>query len=195
MSSPVQVDFSQMAINDEPEDFQDWITGEGAPARWKVVADETVAQGRAVAQVSTDQTDHRFPLAVYLPFSAKDVEVTVRFKPIAGTIDQAGGVAVRLRTSDDYYVAGANALEGNVRFYRVVRGESQQIATVDTKVAPMQWHTLTVRAQGDRFVIVFDDKELIKTTDRTFPRDGKVALWTKADSITYFDQLLIKPLE
>ena len=84
---------------------------------------------------SKDKTDYRFPLAIYKPFSGKDVEVSVRFKPVAGTVDQAGGIAVRLQTPDDYYVVRANALEDNVRFYRVVKGKREQLASANTKVA------------------------------------------------------------
>jgi hypothetical protein len=191
----VQVDLSTMDVNVLPGDFEAWRTGQGQPAHWTVVKDETATQGRAIAQVSTDRTDYRFPLAVYKPFSGKNVEVTVRFKPIEGKVDEAGGVAVRLTTPDDYYVARANALEDNVRFYRVVKGKREQLASANAKVAPKRWHTLMLRAQGDRFTVAFDGKELINATDKTFAGDGKVALWTKADSVTYFDQIVIKPLE
>ena len=88
----------------------------------------TAAGGQAIAQTSTDKTDYRFPLAIYKPYSGKNVEVSVRFKPVAGRVDQAGGIAVRLQTPDDYYVVRANALEDNVRFYRVVKGKREQLA-------------------------------------------------------------------
>jgi hypothetical protein len=137
---------------------------------------------------------YRFPLAVYKPVSAKDVDVSVRFKPIAGKVDQAGGIAVRLTTYDDYYVVRANALEDNVRFYRVVKGRREQIKGVDTKVAGNQWHTLGLRAEGDHFTVSFDGKELFSADDKTFAAGGKVALWTKADSVTHFDTIVIRPL-
>lgn len=99
----------------EPADFIFWRTGQGEASKWTIVADPSAANGRAIAQVSKDRTDYRFPLAVYQPFSGKDFEVSVRFKPVAGTVDEAGGIAVRLLTPDDYYIARANALEDNVR--------------------------------------------------------------------------------
>jgi len=145
--------------------------------------------------VSKDRTDYRFPLAVYKPYSGKDVEVSVRFKPVAGTVDQAGGIAVRLSTPDDYYVARANALEDNVRFYRVVKGKREQLASANAKVEPNQWHTLALTAEGDRFTVSFDGKALLSAQDGTFADSGKVALWTKADSVTYFDTISIMPLK
>src|ERR1700731_4165642 len=106
------VDLSQLPANLDP-DFTLWRTGEGGAGEWALVADPTAVGGRAIAQVSKDRTDYRFPLAGYKSYSRKDVEVSVRFKPVAGVVDQAGGVVVRLQTPDDYYVTRANALEDN----------------------------------------------------------------------------------
>ena len=187
------VDIATLAPNLEPE-FTVGRTGQGAPAQWAIVADPTAAGGLAIAQTSTDETDYRFPLAIYKPYSGKNLEVSVRFKPVSGSIDQAGGIAVRLQTPDDYYVVRANALEDNVRFYRVVKGKREQLAGANTKVATNTWHTLTLKAEGDRFTVSYDGKELYTARDATFTDAGKVALWTKADSVTYFDSLTIRPL-
>src|SRR5215469_17686964 len=146
----MSIDIVQLAPNLEAE-FMQWRTGEGEPAEWAVVSDASAEGGRAIAQVSKDKTGYRFPLAIYKPFASRDVEVSVRFKPVAGTVDQAGGIAVRLQTPGDYYVVRANALEDNMRFYRVVRGKREQLAGADIKVFPNAWHTLALKAQGDRF--------------------------------------------
>jgi hypothetical protein len=188
------VDLSKLPANLEP-DFTLWRTGQGDAGEWSLIADPTATGGRAIAQVSKDRTDYRFPLAVYKPYSGKDLELSVRFKAVAGTVDQAGGIAVRLSTPDDYYVARANALEDNVRFYRVVKGRREQLASANAKVAANQWYTLALRAEGDRFTVSFDGKALLTAQDNTFPDAGKVALWTKADSVTYFDTISIMPLK
>jgi hypothetical protein len=94
------------------------------------------------------QTDYRFPLAIYQAILAGNVDVTIRFKPVAGKVDQAGGIAVRLSDPDNYYVVRANALEDNVRFYRVVKGQRMQIAGANTKVTANEWHQLGLRAEG-----------------------------------------------
>jgi len=194
-NTPIEIDTSVMQTGGEPDDFTFWRTGQGAGGKWTVVGDPTAAKGRAIAQIGKDRTDYRFPLAVYKPFSGKNLEISVRFKPVAGTVDEAGGVALRLLTPDDYYVARANALEDNVRFYRVVKGKREQLASANTKVSANQWHTLTLKAEGDRFTVSFNGKALISAQDGTFPDAGKVALWTKADSVTYFDTISIRPLK
>jgi hypothetical protein len=191
-NKPMIVDFA--ALTSLEPDFTTWRTGEGGAAEWTIVNDSSAERGRAIAQVSKDKTDYRFPLAIYKPFTGKDLEASMRFKAVAGTVDQAGGIAIRLQTPDDYYVVRANALEGNVRFYRVVKGKREQLAGVNVKVAGNTWHTLALRAEGDRFSISYDGKPLFATQEATFPNAGKVALWTKADSITHFDTLTIRPL-
>ncbi len=190
------VDLSRYPLGPLPPEFlTTWRTGKGALGDWQVVEDATASQGRAIAQVNADPTDYRFPLAVYEPMPAQDVEASVRFKAVSGKGDRAGGLAVRLTDADNYYVVRANALEDNVRLYRVVKGDRQQMAGVSVKVSSGTWHTLTLRAEGDRLSVSFDGKPLLTHSDRTFTGLGKVALWTKADSVTRFDRLDIRPIQ
>jgi len=190
------VDLSRYAVGPLPPEFlTSWRTGKGALGDWRVVEDATASQGRAIAQVSADPTDYRFPLAVYEPLPARNVEASVRFKAMSGKGDRAGGLAVRLTDADNYYVVRANALEDNVRLYRMVKGDRQQMASASTKVSSGAWHTLFLRAEGDRLSVSFDGKPLLTHSDRTFTGLGKVALWTKADSVTHFDRLEIRPLQ
>jgi hypothetical protein len=189
------VDIGGMEAGQEPPGFAFSRTGAGGAAEWRVVNDPAAITGKAIAQTSKDTTDYRFPLAVYNPVAARNVDVVVRFKPVAGKIDQAGGIAVRLTTPDDYYVARANALEDNVRFYRVVKGKREHLEGANVKVARNQWHTLGLRAEGDKFTVSFDGKPLFTAQDKTFDNTGNVALWTKSDSVTHFDSISITPLD
>ena len=161
---------------------------------WAVLEDASVEGGRVLAQTSADQTDYRFPLAIYDKVAAANVDVSVRFKAVGGRVDRAGGIAVRLADADNYYVVRANALEDNVNFYRVVQGSRRQIAGTSTKVASDVWHVLGLRAEGDAFTISFNGKTLFTAKDSTFAKSGKVALWTKADSVTHFHALKITTL-
>jgi hypothetical protein len=194
-SATTLIDISRTKPGLAPEGFAFSRTGSGDVGEWRVVDDPTASNRQAIAQTSTDPTDYRFPLAVYQPIAAKNVDVKLRFKPVGGKVDQAGGIIMRLTTPDDYYVVRANALEDNVRFYRVVKGKREQIKGANTKVAANQWHTLELRAEGDRFTIGFDGKQLFIAQDETFGEAGRVGLWTKADSVTYFDTIAITPLE
>lgn len=190
----VAVALGRAQVGQLPEGFSTARTGQGAPSAWSVAEDASVPGGRVLVQTSTDQTDYRFPLAIYDAVIASDVEVTVRFKAVGGRIDRAGGIVVRLANADNYYVLRANALEDNVNFYHVVRGSRREIRGAGARVASDQWHTLSLKAVGDQFTIGFNDKTLFGVSDRTFGNAGKVALWTKADSVTRFDALMIWPL-
>jgi hypothetical protein len=184
----------RMSVGASPDGFEFARTGQGGPAQWTVVADASAAGGRAIEQTSTDRTDYRFPLAIHKATTVANLEVTVRFKAISGKVDQAGGIALRLADPDNYYVVRANALEDNVRFYRVVKGRREQLEGASLKVAPGQWHALSLRAQGDKFTVTFNGKSLYTATDKTFTAAGRIALWTKADSVTRFDQIGITTL-
>jgi hypothetical protein len=184
----------RMMPGSPPAGFTFARTGRGAVGEWAVVEDPTASTGRAIEQSSTDRTDYRFPLAIPDSLSAADVHVELRFKAVGGKIDQAGGIAVRLEDADNYYVARANALEDNVRFYRVVNGRREQLESANLKVTANEWHTLGLRAEGERFTVSYDGKTLFGVTDETFTEAGGVALWTKADSITRFDQVTITTL-
>jgi len=197
--APAQtVTFESETLGQPPKDFELGLAGEGEPGRWEVIADASAAGGKALAQLSTNAADFRFLVALYKSVSAADVEVTARCKPISGQSDQACGVIVRALDASNYYIARANALEDNVRFYRVRAGQREQLATADgVKVTRGQWQTLTLRAQGDRFTVLLNDKPLHTTTDTTpqpRPAGGRVGLWVKSDSVTYFDRIEIRKL-
>jgi hypothetical protein len=188
------ITFTETRPGTAPTNFAFARTGSGGPGQWTVVDDSTAEGGRALEQTSNEKTDYRFPLAIYQPLNAKNVDVSIRFKPIAGAVDQSGGIAVRLRDADNYYIARANALEDNVRLYHVVKGRRSQLKSANLKVAPNVWHTLALKAEGDRFTVSFNGKALYTVTDKTLAQAGKVALWTKSDSVTRFDRFEIKEL-
>ena len=186
--------FGTTQVGSTPSEFDVARTGDGGPAQWIIVRDTTAQGGLALEQASRDTADYRFPLAIYKPLSTANVAVEVRFKAVSGTVDRAGGIAVRLTDANNYYVVRANALEDNVRFYHVIKGRRTELKSATLKVSADAWHTLTLKAEGDRFTITFDGKALYTVTDKAIAQPGKVALWTKADSVTRFDRLDIRPL-
>jgi hypothetical protein len=189
----VLIDFEKSDAGKPPADFTSDVLGGGGASRWEVVEDDKAPSGkRVLAQTSADDTNKRYPVCAYDKHSAKDATVTVRFKAVSGKVDQAGGICVRFKDAKNYYVIRANALEGNVRFYKVVDGERKQLAGADLAVSAGEWHTLSLEAKGGHFVGSFDGKKVLEADDATFKDAGKVALWTKADSVTRFDDLVIE---
>lgn len=181
----------RMTPGSPPEGFVFAQTGLGAPAEWTVAADPSAPAGRVIEQVSTDRTGYRFPLAICEATTAANLELSVRFMAVAGQVDQAAGLALRLRDADNYYVARANALEDNVRFYRVVKGRREQLDGANLRVTANVWHTLALRAEGNRFTVSYEGTALFTATDDTFAQAGRIALWTKSDSVTRFDEIKV----
>lgn len=173
------------------------MTSDGGPPRWEVIEDETAPSGpHVLAQLSDDSTRGRFPLAIYESATLTDGEVSVSFKPISGRVDQSGGLVWRYRDADNYYVVRANALEDNVVLYKVEGGRRSSLAPkgtpsetygVDHEVPGQTWSTLRVTFQGPLFTVYFNGEKLFEVEDTTFTDAGTVGLWTKADSVTHFD--------
>jgi hypothetical protein len=161
-------------------------TGRGT-ARWTDEAAGLTYRGGAA-----------FGWAVLPASSLRDGFVQARFRPVSGREDQAGGVVWRWRDANNYYVARANALENNVVAYVVARGRRTALAPtgtppgtygVPTTVARGVWHTLRVEFQGPEAAVVYDGRPLFTVRDDTFLEAGKVGVWSKADSVTEFEQL------
>jgi hypothetical protein len=191
-----QWDFENNAVDQPPEGFIFGRTGSGRSGRWLVKTEKDApARPKVLAQTDTDATSYRFPVAVAESPSLTNVRVSVRCKPVSGKVDQACGLVFRYRDEDNYYVVRANPLENNVRLYFVKDGKRQQFAGWDGPVSSGVWHVLRVEARGDRFEIYWNDKRVIEARDQTFKDTGKVGLWTKADSLTYFDDLSVEAIE
>jgi len=188
--------FQSEKIDDAPAGFSFGKTGKGRPGKWVVREDPGAPGGnRVLAQIDTDDTDSRFPLAVAAEPQLKDLRLAVHCKPVSGKTDQACGLVFRYQDENNYYVTRANALEDNVRLYHVVAGKRREFAGWNGKVAGQTWHSLAVEARGNRFQVFFDGKPVIDATDDTFKNAGRVGVWTKADSITWFAGLSVKPLQ
>jgi hypothetical protein len=178
------------------------MTHEGAAPRWEIVRDESAPSPPYVlAQLSTDRIAGRFPMAICDRIPVLDGSVSVAFKTVDGAIDQAAGIVWRYQDANNYYIVRANALEENVVLYKVENGVRLSIAPkglpsrsygVKHDVPRAKWNTLRVDFVGSLFVVFLNSERLFETEDQTFTKPGKTGLWTKADSVTYFDEFTVK---
>ena len=121
-----------------------------------------------------------------------DFSVTVRFKPISGREDQAAGIIFRVQDKDNYYILRANALEGNVNLYLYASGRRSGIKEGGAKVASGRWQELRLEASGDRLRGLLNGQPVVEATDGSY-KAGRMGLWTKADSVTCFDDVVVQP--
>lgn len=175
--------FDSMATGALPPGWTCGVTGQGTPD-WNVEADPAAVSSPNVLRQSGDGD---YLWCVDAEASLADGFVETRFRPISGGEDQAGGVVWRFKDGDNYYVARANALEDNVTIYHTINGSRRSFRNVSAHVAPGQWHTLRVDFAGQHFVVTFDGVQVIEVDDNSIEGAGAVGVWTKADSVTDFD--------
>ena len=181
--------FDSDAAGQLPQGWREGVTGRGS-ARWSVEAD---ASAPSAPNVLKQSGRGDFPWCVRPGVSLADGFVEVRFKPVSGREDQAGGVVWRWKDGDNYYVARANALENNVSLYHTTGGRRITIKYVDAPVAGNAWHALRVEFRGIRIRVMLDGKGYIDVEDPHIQGAGAVGVWTKADSVTLFDDFAFGP--
>ncbi len=175
--------------------FEDGAPGETAPGftekvgRWRIV---DVDGGKALAQQAKNP-DKTFNVCLVNDVEVRDCELSVRFKAIAGEFDQGGGVVWRARDAQNYYFARYNPLEDNFRVYKVVAGKRTQLGSADIKHTD-GWHAVRITMRGEKVQCYYDDKQYLDVKDSTFAGPGKFGLWTKADAVTWFDDLKLAPV-
>jgi hypothetical protein len=194
------INFDKDVAGKAPKGFIFGLTGKGKPGIW-VVRENPAAPSapNVLAQTDADPVSYRFPLCVYEEFSGRDVDVSVKYKPVSGKEDQAAGIVWRYQDQNDYYIVRANANENNVVLYKVENGIRTDLPLVGkgrtygmkARIPSGEWATLRVVAKGSRFEVYSNGARLFEVEDTTFPMAGKIGLWTKADSVTLFDDLTI----
>ena len=136
----------------------------------------------------------------YYPYAvAKDIEdfregeISMRFKPLAGRIDQGAGILFNLKLNGDYLIVRANALENNLVLFQFKKGKRSPVKWIrNTPTATQQWHTLKVRIMGKKVEGFLDEKLLL---EHELPEtiSGRVGVWSKADSVVYMDDYMVAP--
>ena len=195
------INFDNATLGAVPPGWVVAMTHTGGAPRWEVLKDDSApSKPNVLGQVSTDRTAGRFPLAIWDRASYKDGTLTVKFNAVSGSVDQAAGLVWRYLDANNYYIVRANALENNVVLYKVQNGQRVALAPkgavsnaygVKHRVPKQTWSTLSVGFQGNVFTVSFDNEKLFDVEDSTFTGAGKTGLWTKSDSVIYFDDFQV----
>lgn len=192
-------DFRTMPENQPPPGFRSALAGGGQPGNWRVILDEVpptlapltasapvVTKQAVLAQLAQDPTDEHFPLLIDESDVFTDFTLTTRFKIVRGTAEEMAGIAFRLQDEKNFYVIRASALGNNVRFYKVVNGERSTPIGPELRMPTNVWQELVIECQGNQIRCRLNGAEIFPTLeDNTFMR-GKIAFWTKSDSVSYF---------
>ena len=165
-----------------------------ALATWKVIRDESASSPKNVfALTHSENYNGNYNLAIAEKTSFKDIDLSVKVQGDSGEIDQGGGPIWRCRDENNYYICRFNPLEGNYRVYFVKDGRRKELESAKIETKAGTWYTVRVTMIGDRITCYLDGKKLLEVQDDTFKEAGMVGLWTKADAVTRFDDLVVGP--
>ena len=186
--------FEADTVGATPKAWTATCTGRGDP-KWTIEHDQTAPSKLKILKQSGRAT---YPLLLKDDTDIRDGFIETKFKAVAGSEDRAGGLVWRARDANNYYVVRANALEDNVVLYKTVNGTRSPLDIVgrkggygvDVSVPANQWLGLRADFSGNRFRVLYNGKQLFEVEDSTFSDAGKVGLWTKADSVTLFDEII-----
>lgn len=177
------INFDSFGPGALPREWVWGVTGSGG-ARWIV---EPSADAPSKPNVVRQSEVGDFPWCALKGASMANGYVEVKFKALSGRRDQAGGVMWRWKDGNNHYVARANALENNVSLYHTTNGRRNTIKYVDAPVPKDTWHTLRVDFAGTSIKVSLNGKTYIDVQDDHITGAGTVGMWTKADSVTVFD--------
>jgi hypothetical protein len=183
------IGFDKDAAGAMPDGWTAGVTGRGA-AHWTVERDPGAPSAPNVLKQSGSGD---FPWCVRRDKVLADGFVEVKFKALSGREDQAGGIVWRWKDGNNYYVARANALENNVALYYTENGNRRTIKYVDAPVAGNAWHVLRAEFRGRHIRVLLDGNAYVELDDGHIAGPGAVGVWTKADSVTAFDDFSFGP--
>jgi hypothetical protein len=196
VGAEIHFNFSDYPAGATPTNFQAVLAGGGQPGAWQIVTAEVppllapltdkapvVARHGVLAQTSADPTDERFPMLLLSGEKFRNFKFTTRFKLVSGVTEQMAGVVFRYQNVSNYYVVRVNALDKNVKFYKVVNGQRSDPIGVAVAVAAGDWHFLGVQCEGNQITITYDDQPLMPALgDNTFT-EGRLGFRTKTDAV------------
>lgn len=177
-----------------------WVAGEtngqGAAATWAVFAlPNAPSLPNTFGVMQSNNTGNTYNVAIAERGIYADFELSVEVKPIAGGEDQGGGPIWRCIDPSNYYVCRWNPLEENIRLYKVVQGVRRQLDSAPARIEEDHSATIGVTMQGAEIVCTLNETPVLQFTDDTLSEPGRIGLWTKADAVTLFDNLIVTPLE
>jgi hypothetical protein len=196
--------FTDIAAGQTPPNFRSLLAGEGKPGEWKIVMDEvppllapltpqapSVTRRAVLGQLAQDATDEHFPMLMFEGETFNDFQLMTRLKIVSGQAEQMAGIAFRVQDEKNFYVIRASALGRNVRFYKVVNGLRSPPIGPEVDVPKGVWHELKIQCKGNEIRAEFNGREVFPPlTDSSF-NAGKIAFWTKSDSVSYFTDTVI----
>jgi len=195
------VDFDGGKIGSAPQGWTLANTHRGDPGRWMVHPDSTApSKPNVLAQLSADKNRAHFALALFDHGYCRDGDLSVNLKMISGKADQIAGLIWRYQDPNNYYALYLSAIEDKITVHKMVDGKataivqgsgSGQISAVSRRVDPQEWNLVKIQFRDAHTIVFFNHRKLFEVEDQTFVKPGKTGVWTKSDTVAYFDDFRI----
>ena len=215
LAAPTVQGFDNETVGAEPKSFAaavgNWVIVEDAGNKGLSVNGTKWARGQTSAGLADKaralygeryaefldnvQSYAYFPIAVMNEVADfREGTITVRFKGVDGRIDQAAGILFNVQPNGDYLTLRANPLEDNLVLWQYVKGKRSSVKWVRNTPSPSgQWHELKLTVVGNK-VQGWLNGVLTLSHDLEKPVSGRIGLWSKADSVVYFDDFRVEQI-
>jgi hypothetical protein len=190
--------FTRMKADEAPPGFRSALMGEGKLGVWKIIETEVpsvfgtvtekaeIPRQNVLAQISRDPTENRYPLLILEDEDYSDFTITTRFKLHAGVVEQMAGIAFRMQNESNYFYIRVSGLYNTIKFAKVENGQIINPVGPEIQFDKNAWHELKIEARGNKFNCWLDGKQDLPTVTDPSYSAGKIAFWTKSDSVSYF---------
>lgn len=195
------VDFDKLAANSAPSGWTFAQSHRGAPGRWVIHPDaNALSTPNVLAQLGTDRSPGRIALALYDKGYCKNGDLSADMKIVSGKSTQTGGLVWRYQDPDNYYLLEVSADRDLIAVIRMQDGKASPVVRlgpgfgaqqVSHKIDPMDWNVLRVTFQNSRMTVYFDHRKVMDADDSMLQKPGKTGLWTRGDTVAYFDNFRI----
>jgi hypothetical protein len=195
-------DFDKAAVGIAPADWSYAVTHRGEPGRWVVQPDGSApSPPNVLAQLSADRFPFRNALALYDKGYCKNGDLSAEMKIVSGNATQTGGLVWRYQDPNNYYLLSISADKDTIAAVKLADGRPTPIARlgpglkafqVSHKIEPQEWNVLRVTFRDTHMTVYFDHRKVMDVEDSTFLKPGKTGLWTRGDTVAYFDNFRIK---
>jgi hypothetical protein len=198
----VFIGFSLLGIGVESVNFDSqkpgsmpasWTPTATRPARtpdWEIRPDKSApSRPNVLQQLSTAPEDSEFPLAIFDKVQCRDGDLSVKFKIAAEPRRiKATGIVWRYQDQRNYYLLRFSVDEHNIEMFRVQDGQMRAISSaVPHELKTGEWYVAKVMYRGNRFRVLFGNRQLFEATDDSLATPGKTGLWTRAGTVASFD--------
>lgn len=217
MAKAIRIDVAQEKAGKEPAHFLgvvgNWlVVQDGASAvlmvdgrQWKrgQPAGGLADKARLIYGSRHEEFIDNVKAFAYFPYAVAqavdnfhDGEIAMRFKLIEGQLDQCAGILFNLKPNGDYLTVRFNGKEDNLVLWTFNKGKRSFVkkGSENVPLAMKEWHAMKIAVHGTKLEGFLNGKLLL---EYTLPESvsGKVGVWSKTDSVSYFDGYTVSPAE